>query len=164
MPFGYIQWNFASTTSDHPLDDTQLVVLAGLGWSCHTFIFLKVRVLSLSLHFYNSFLDWTLFNFVLLAAVDYRCCIIKSKVDVGTTNTLAHTALALTSTPCIHDGSGLRDAVEEIAADRLPLFKRKDTDGIWRSCSVSLLLFFFTRSGVFLFYLGFWVFLNLVKF
>jgi len=79
MPFGYIQWNFASTTSDHPLDDTQLVVLAGLGWSCHTFIFLKVRVLSLSLHFYNSFLDWTLFNFVLLAAVDYRCCIIKSR-------------------------------------------------------------------------------------
>jgi len=31
----YIQWNPASTTT---LDGTQLVVLAGLGWSRHTYI------------------------------------------------------------------------------------------------------------------------------
>jgi len=30
----------------------------------------------------------------------------------------------------IHDASGQRDAVKQIAADRLPVFQRKDTDRI----------------------------------
>jgi len=36
--------------------------------------------------------------------------------------------------PCIHDASG-QDAAEQIAADRLPAFQRKDTD---RICMVVL--------------------------
>jgi len=35
---------------------------------------------------------------------------------------------------CIHDASGQRDAVEQIAADRLPIFQREDSDRIWWSC------------------------------
>jgi len=31
---------------------------------------------------------------------------------------------------CIHDASGQRDAAEQIAADRLPVFQRKDTDRV----------------------------------
>ena len=30
---------------------------------------------------------------------------------------------------CIHDASEQRDAAEQIAANRLPLFQREDTDG-----------------------------------
>ena len=56
--------------------------------------------------------------------------------------TLALAALALTpkslrrlnASACIHDFSGQRDAADQIAADRLPVFHRKDTDRIWRSC------------------------------
>ena len=36
--------------------------------------------------------------------------------------------------PCIHDASGQRDAAEQIAADRLPVFQRKDADRISQSC------------------------------
>ena len=35
---------------------------------------------------------------------------------------------------CIHDASGQREAAEQYAADRLPVFQRKDTDRIWLSC------------------------------
>ena len=41
---------------------------------------------------------------------------------------------------CIHDASGQRDAAEKIAADRLPVFQREDTDGMCgrvRRCSIS---------------------------
>jgi len=38
-----------------------------------------------------------------------------------------------TSLICIHGASG-HDAAEEIAADRLPVFQRKDSDRIWWSC------------------------------
>jgi len=45
---------------DYPLNITQLVVLAGLGWSLHTCIqSWRFHVLSRSLHFCNSFLDFT---------------------------------------------------------------------------------------------------------
>jgi len=33
--------------------------------------------------------------------------------------------------PCIHDPSGQRDAAEQIAADRLPVFRHEDTDRIF---------------------------------
>jgi len=36
--------------------------------------------------------------------------------------------------PCIHDASGQHDAAEQIATDRLPVSRCKDTDRIWRSC------------------------------
>jgi len=36
--------------------------------------------------------------------------------------------------PCIHDTSGQRDAVEQIAGDRLPVFQRKNTDSMLWSC------------------------------
>jgi len=42
--------------------------------------------------------------------------------------------------PCIHDTSGQRDAAEQIAADRLPVFQPKDTDRICgrvTRCSIS---------------------------
>jgi len=47
------------------------------------------RLLSRSRHFYNSFLDWKLFSFVLRAAIAHRYCTVKShngKVDVDSTN------------------------------------------------------------------------------
>jgi len=34
----------------------------------------------------------------------------------------------------IYDPSGQRDAVKQIVPDGLPVFHRKDTDRIWRSC------------------------------
>jgi len=37
-----------------------------------------------------------------------------------------------------HDASEQRDAAEQIAADRLPVFQRKNTDRIWWSCYVVL--------------------------
>ena len=70
--------------------------------------------------------------FVLRAAIACRCCTIKPhtgksrcrqyKFQKSCTHTHLH--------PCIHDASGQRDAAEQIAADRLPVFQRKDTDGI----------------------------------
>jgi len=50
--------------------------------------------------------------------------------------TLALAAHALTpkSLYCIHGASGQRDAAEQIAADRLPVFQHKDTERIWWSC------------------------------
>ena len=42
--------------------------------------------------------------------------------------------------PYIHDASGQRDAAEQIAADRLPVFQRKHTDrirGRVTRCSIS---------------------------
>ena len=71
----YIQLNSASTT-------TQWTTL---NWSCsgagvvasqlHSW---RLHVLSRSLNFCNSFLDWKLFSFVLRAAIAYRYCTIKS--------------------------------------------------------------------------------------
>jgi len=47
---------------------------------------------------------------------------------------LAVHALTIKSLYCIHDSSGQCDTAKQIAADRLPVFHRKDTDRIWRSC------------------------------
>jgi len=66
------------------------------------------------------------------------------KIDVGSTNsrrvysmslhvTLALSALARSHArphPWIRDVSGQHDATEQIAADRSPIFQRKDTDRI----------------------------------
>jgi len=39
--------------------------------------------------------------------------------------------------PCDHDASGQRHAAEQIAADRLPVFQRNDTDRICTSSFVT---------------------------
>jgi len=54
--------------------------------------------------------------------------------------------------PCIHDASGQRDAAEQIPADRLPVFQRKDTDRICgrvTRCSISgfVTAYLWPRSG-----------------
>jgi len=38
--------------------------------------------------------------------------------------------------PCIHDVSGQRDAAEQIAAYRLPVFQSMDTGRMWSRCAV----------------------------
>jgi len=40
--------------------------------------------------------------------------------------------------PCVHDASGQRGEAEHIAADKLPVFQRKNTDRIWWSCHAVL--------------------------
>jgi len=49
---------------------------------------------------------------------------------IGTNYACTHAYIPMT----IHDASGQCDAAEQIAADRLPDFQGKDTDGIWWSC------------------------------
>jgi len=156
MPFRYIyiyiQWNSASTTTHWMALNWSCWRDWAAGWGgCVTLAFLKVscRLLPRSLHLYNSFLDWKLFCFVLRAATAHRCCTMKShnekcrrrqyKFQKSLHNKCATLHLHLLRLhsrlhPYIHDVSGQRDAAEQIPADRLPVFQRKDTDRMWWSC------------------------------
>ena len=122
----------------------------------------RFHVLSRSIHFYNYFLHWKLFSFVLRAAKAYRYCTIKShngkswcrhnKFQTSLQHAFVTShwhILRLHSClhTCIHDASGQRDAAEQIAADRLPAFQPKDTDrvcGRVTRCSISS----FVKAGL----------------
>jgi len=62
MSFGYIYIYSGTTLARPPTGRHSICRVAGLGWSRHTCI-------SRSLHFYNYFLDWKLFSFVLRGAI-----------------------------------------------------------------------------------------------
>ena len=49
---------------------------------------------------------------------------------------------------CIHDVSGQRDAAEQIAAVRFPIFQRRDTDRRWWSCYAVLGSFITADCGL----------------
>jgi len=156
----YVQWNSASKTTHW----------TALNWSCQrrwggrvTRAFLKVSfIIAIRYHFVSTILYLIESYLALPEPIVTVVCTTKSHNGQNrcrqykfhkslqyqfVTSHWQQLRLHSRPHPCIHHASGQRDATEQVAADRLPVFQRKHTDRICSRVSSFVTAGLWSRCG-----------------